>query len=145
MKILVLEDDFNKYQSIFGFLKGMNLLDVTHQASYHSGLKELIAHPYDLLLLDMTIPMFDATGYESQGRPMALGGLDVLSMLKRKKKLCNTIVVTQYENFDNMSLDNLKEKLEHDFSECYIGTVYYNTIQDKWKDDLARLIKECED
>ena len=51
-----------------------------------------------------------------------------------------TIVVTQYEDFDGMSLSELNNELICEFPAQYKGYVYYSTTQDNWKFDLSTLL-----
>ena len=115
---------------------------IRREASYHSGMKALLQSHFDLLLLDMTLPNFDDSGYDSGGRPLPMAGRDILFTMNRKKIKCRTVVITQYESFDEMSLEDLDKGLKEKFSDIYAGYVQYNATQDGWKTMLKSLICE---
>lgn len=140
MKVLIIEDDINKLHAIWDYTKQMGLKEVETKTSFHSGLKELESNSYDLVLLDMSMPAYDITGHENGGRPLPLAGRDILYKLWRKKNKCKAIVITQYEDFGGTSLISLDEDLKKSFPEIYLGAVYYNTMQEGWKNDLRDLL-----
>ena len=140
MKVLVIEDDINKWKAISEFLSTCDDIEFFRQSSYHSGMQALMKDKYDLLLLDMSIPIYDVTARETGGRPLALAGRDILFQLRRRKILLQTIVVTQYEDFDGLSLHALDQELQKEFPQLYTGFVYYNITQDEWKEKLAAIL-----
>ena len=140
MKTLIIEDDINKLRAIMDYICLMGLSEIETKTSFHSGLKELVSHPYDLVLLDMSMPAYDITVHENGGRPLPLAGRDVLYYMWRKKIKCKAIVITQYEDFGGTSLGSLDEELKKSFPEIYLGVVYYNTMQEGWKSALRELL-----
>ena len=137
MKILVIEDDINKWTAISDFLQSYNGIEFSHQASYHTGMRALTKDNFDLLLLDMSMPVYDM---ETDARPLALAGRDILFQLRRRKISIQVIVMTQYEDFDGLSLLSLDRELQKEFPQLYKGFVYYNLIQDSWKETLYKLL-----
>lgn len=140
MKVLIIEDDINKLHAILNYANQMGIKEVATKTSFHSGLKELESHSYDLALLDMSMPAYDITGHENGGRPLPLAGRDILYKLWRKKNKCKAIVITQYEDFGGTSLKSLDEELKKSFPEIYLGAVYYTTMQEGWKNELRSLL-----
>lgn len=142
MSVIIIEDDGNKLSAIIELLKSHNISEseLSHYSSFHSGMQALISHSYDLLLLDMSMPAYDISPQESGGRPLPLAGRDILFMLRRRQITIPTIVVTQYEDFDGMSLSELNNELICEFPAQYKGYVYYSTTQDNWKFDLSMLL-----
>ncbi len=108
--------------------------------SFHSGMKAIYEESYDLLLLDMSMPMYDVTVRDTGGRPLPLAGRDILFKMYRSKIHAKVIVITQYEDFEGISLNQLNYDLQHDFPTLYCGSVYYNTTHDTWKDDLMTIL-----
>lgn len=141
MRILIIEDDINKLNAICDLLKRYHYITYQSESSYHSGLRTLLHNQFDLLLLDMSMPVYDVTSQETGGRPLALAGRDVLFQLRRRKSQLKAIIVTQYEDFDGLSLSELDYDLSHEFPINYAGFVYYNTTQDSWKDNLGKMLK----
>lgn len=142
MRILIIEDDVNKLNAISAFLDRYRYISYHHESSYHSGMRRLLANRYDLLLLDMSLPVYDVTSQETGGRPLALAGRDILFQLRRRKSELKAIIVTQYEDFDGLSLSELDYDLSQEFPINYLGYVYYNTTQDSWKENLGKFLSQ---
>lgn len=142
MKVLIIEDDPNKLGAIISFLEQYCDVEYVTHTAFQSGLRAILSSAFDLLLLDMSMPVFDAALGHSGGRVLPLAGRDILYQMKRKRIKLRTIIVTQYENFDDISLGELHQNLSDEFSENYVGYVYYNVTQDQWRHELAKLLKE---
>lgn len=141
MKLLIIEDDINKQNAICQFIDQQTYFDYDTCSSYHSGLRTLLSGNYDLLLLDMSMPVYDSTAQETGGRPLALAGRDILFQLRRRKSTLDVIVVTQYECFDGLSLNDLNSDLKKEFPENYLASVYYSITQDTWQNELETLLR----
>lgn len=141
MKLLIIEDDINKQNAICSFIVQRTYFDYDTRSSYHSGLRTLLNEKYDLLLLDMSMPVYDFTAQETGGRPLALAGRDILFQLRRRKSALKVIIVTQYERFDGLSLDDLNSDLKNEFPGNYLASVYYSITQDTWQDELETLLR----
>lgn len=145
MKILIIEDDENKYKNISKILnKHLTLEEIVIKKSYNSGLRELLKVEYDLILLDMSLPMHE--NKLSDIKPFT--GIDILNQMKRYNKKTKTIVVTQFEIFstskgrcEEISIAELKGKLEALKSENYMGLIYYDVTSDSWETELIERIK----
>lgn len=140
MKILIIEDDINKLNALSAFLARYDHISYKYMSSYHSGMRALTTEEFDLLLLDMSMPAYDVTSQETGGRPLALAGRDILFQLRRRKLQLKAIIVTQYEDFDGLSLSELGRDLSKEFPDNYVGAVYYNTTQDSWKEKLGKFL-----
>lgn len=136
MKVIIIEDDPNKLKAVTSHLKKNGDIDLVTYSSFQSGLRGILSSSFDLLLLDMSVPAYDS------GRPLPLAGRDILFLLKRKKIHLRTIILTQYEDFDGISLANLHANLKQEFPENYLDYVYYNVTQDSWRDKLDSIILE---
>ena len=142
MKVLIIEDDINKMQAITNFLWEHSAIKCTCKMSYHSGMQAILKERFDILLLDMSMPVYDITTQDAGGgRPLALAGRDILFQLRRRQIGMQVIVITQYENFGGFSLDELDHELQEEFPQQYIGYVYYNTTQEGWKEKLSALLE----
>lgn len=142
MRILIIEDDPNKLTAITKLLEQYHDVQYVTQAAFQSGMRAILSGTFDLLLLDMSMPVFDTILGHSGGRSLPLAGRDILYQMKRKRINLRTIIVTQYENFDDISLGELHQNLCDEFSENYVGYVYYNVTQDRWRHELAELLRE---
>ena len=141
MRILIIEDDPNKLNSLTSFLDQYSDVEYTYHMSYQSGMRAIISSNFDLLLLDMSMPVYDVTAHDTGGRPLPLAGRDILFQLKRKRNVLKAIVVTQYEDFNGVSLQKLDHTLREEFPENYLGYVYYNITQDNWRRNLETMLQ----
>lgn len=145
MNILIVEDDLNKLNEVSDFLeKNITGCAITKAKSYQSGLKCITNTFFDFIVLDMTMPTFDASGNEMGGRPRPFAGRDILKEMKRKSIDIPVIIVTQFETFgeddDKTTLHELNDNLSFEFPYLYKGSVYYHPAQSDWKIHLFDLI-----
>lgn len=141
MNVLIIEDDVNKLKAISDFLSDYRDITFSSRMSYHSGMQVLLDEKVDLLLLDMSMPIYDVAPYETDGRLLPLAGRDILFQLQRRSILLPTIIITQYEEFDGISLEDLDYELKKEFPRLYMGYVYYNITQDGWKEQLDTMLR----
>ncbi len=143
MKILVIEDDDNKYEPIRLALEEVYHESVTviQKTSYQSGLEMLYTDSFDLLILDMSIPNFDITESDDGGDTMDRGGEYILEEMDQEGLVIKSIIITQYEEFGGVSLAEIDSNLKEEFIDSYIGCVSYNTGYDDWKTELYELLK----
>lgn len=138
MKVMIIEDNLSKLKAISDFLDQRSGIECCYAHTWHSGVVALSSSNFDLLLLDMCIPCYDGTS-QDEGRLLALGGRDMLFYLCRHGISIPVIIITQYGSFDGtgMNLKELDLEFQKEFPHHYMGYVYFNITQDKWKDDLA--------
>lgn len=146
-KILLIEDDKKKIQDIKDFLfERYDYIKLVIKESYQTGLRELVLNNYDLLLLDMSIPIWDKKNYESDGDYQKFGGYLILKEIVRKKKPINTILITMFDDFGesdtSITLTQLDNLLKEEFSDMYFGAVFYSSREGKWKQELNILIEK---
>lgn len=144
-KILLIEDDKKKIEDISEFINSTYPNAVlTVKESYQSGLRDLFLNQYDLLLLDMSIPTWDKSSTEPGGNYEKFGGYKIMREALRKSKAIKTILITMFDDFGesdtSVTLSQLDNVLKSEFTEYYLGAAYYNSRENKWKDDLKALI-----
>ena len=147
MKILLIEDDQNKIKRISDYIREIcSDYTINVVRSRGSALKRILAEPWDLLLLDMSLPIFEITKTEDGYNFDGFAGRYIMQEMYRKHIKTKTIIITQYETFDEgnecMTLDELKIQLASEYKESYIGTVYYNSAQTDWKFTLKEFISK---
>ncbi|MGM0112016.1 hypothetical protein [Enterococcus sp. DIV0187] len=145
MNVLIIEDDKNKVLQVKNFLiKRYPDIKITDRFSYQSGLMDMYKNDYDVLLLDMSMPTFDISESESGGRYRPFAGLEILSQMDRRGIETPTIVITQFEQFgdleNHISLKELRVKMETEYNDIYMGTVYYNSAENNWMTELENLL-----
>lgn len=144
MRILFIEDHPLKQAQIHKFIseKSKNI-QITTKNSYISGLKELIRNyfDYDLLLLDISMPNYDISSEDSGGAWMPLAGKKILKEMYLRDIPTKAIVVTMHGSFDDgTKITELDNELKEQFSENYIGYVFYSQINEEWKNKLSQLL-----
>jgi CheY-like chemotaxis protein len=145
MKILLVEDDEIKIKNLEGFI--MNLSSEIHieldtRRSYQSGLNAILNKEYDLILLDMSMHNFDKKVNESGGVHMPFAGEDILREMSWNEIPTKALIVTQYDLIGNKLLTELKESWAKNFSDNYIGTVFYRDNETDWQNELSAFIFE---
>ena len=98
----------------------------------------------NLVLLDMVIPNYDQSETEMGFDVRLFGGVDVLREVKREHSDCDVIIVTQFEDFgegeQKTTLEELKVNLAEEYSEHYVGAVYYHPTRSDWIPLLRDLV-----
>lgn len=145
MKILLIEDQQDKKNQIKKFLDGFFIgnCDVTEVESLRGALREVLSNEnYECILLDMTMPYFDPDlSNLSDTSPESFAGMEFLEYLKLRNINFPVIVITQYSFFEGgVTLESLSDKFSTDFEENFIGTVYFDSSNDKWKSDLSSFL-----
>jgi len=145
MKILVIDDNPHKMRQIVDFLKhDFAAAEIVERRSYQSGLKAALLEDPQIILLDMTMPTFDVGGRETGGRERRYAGQQILRQLRRKDAKAFIIVVTQFEKFgegdEQVTLDQLRDGLSREFEERYLGAVYYQAADSKWREELRAMV-----
>lgn len=150
MRVLLAEDDYEKANRIGEYVTNTFPLHSLETArSVDSALRSLVAaqasSPFDLLLLDMTMPTFDvSTSEPGGGETENFAGKQLLTQMKLRRIGVPTIVVTMYDGIADVSLSVLSAELKRDFPAVYLGLVYYSQAQEGWKNALKTLMESVE-
>lgn len=145
MKILVVDDDQNKIRQLKDYIAQLlPSVEVLVRHSYQSGLEAALFESPTLIVLDMTMPNYDVGGMETGGKERRYAGLQILKQLRRKSAEAKTIIVTQFEQFGEgdqlLTLDQLRMNLAAEFSDSYLGSVYYQAGDSRWRDELRDIL-----
>jgi DNA-binding response OmpR family regulator len=146
MRILYVEDDTEKANKIIKFLNSnVEKCDVKLCNSYMSGVLSLEDNRYDLVILDMSLPLYDSNVDDDINEFLKFAGLDFMDEMKRTDIKTNVIVITAFEkisdNVKELTLEQLKEQMENEYNGIYLGSVYYSTKSLEWCQNLLDLIK----
>jgi DNA-binding NarL/FixJ family response regulator len=148
MKILFIEDHPLKQAQINKFVvEKFSDCQIESKNSYISGLKELIKNHsnYDVLLLDISMPNYDISSEDSGGDWMPLAGKNILKEMYLRDIPTKAIVVTMHGSFDDgTKITELDSELKKEFSDNYIGYVFYSQLNEDWKDKICQLLKTFE-
>ena len=142
MKILFVEDDDHKRKSVEDFLRSAICdLSIDVGMSIESGVQLGVDHDYDLILLDMTIPNFDKTDGKNGGISFKNGGEIIVRELIDEGVTFKCAILTQYETFNNETIEEISERIKEKCGENYLGYIKYNILDEEWKDNLIKLFQ----
>lgn len=148
MRVLMIEDDNLKAERLSQWIaEALPLAVFDRTKSYHSGLRALQERPYDLVLLDMTLPTFDLEGGRREGRPRSMGGRDIMRKMVRRGIKGAVVVVTQFGTFgegeEQTNFVELGEACGKEFPDLFIGIVQYQASSESWSKKLKNLLSEA--
>lgn len=136
MKILYIEDEELKAKEVMELLQQMH--EVQLVKSYSSGICAIMENIYDLILIDMSLPLYD---YDSADRDEndfeTFAGTEIMEELFRMKRNEKVIVITAFdilgEGDNQITVSQLDKKLNTDFNGKYCGIVFYDASSVEWR------------
>lgn len=144
-RVLIIEDEKIKIERLREFFVDV---DITIKESFRDGVLELKNNfkDYHLLILDMTIPLWESGKNDLGGNYEQFGGEKILREMKRRKLLVPTILFTMFDVFPtkngNITFEEINEKYKGSFSSFYQGAVFYNSIDDSWMENMKSIIDQ---
>lgn len=146
-KVLLVEDDENKRQRVMHAVNGAYPdTEIVEARSLRGAEDALDAGDIALVILDMSIPMFDISAEEDGGSFQATGGQELLRYMKRYKRQLPVVVLTQFSTFGKdkaaRTLEQIDTQLRDEFGPLYLGAIYYDTASDAWQRQLFIAISE---
>lgn len=144
-RILIIEDEKIKIERLKEFFSDD---DITIKESFRSGVLELKSNyeNYNFLILDMTIPLWESGKNDLGGNYEQFGGEKVLREMKRRKIYVPTILFTMFDIFPtktgNITFEEINKQYLENFSSFYCGAVFYNSIDDSWKENMQSFIDQ---
>ena len=144
-KILLVEDVNVKADLIIQYIR-MNFpdIEIDRRESYNSAIKTIFNEydKYNLILLDMSMSTFDVSVEESGGVPEPIAGKRILDGMFLRDIPIKVVVVTMYENFDGIKLNELNNNLKNCYPDNYYNYVFFSFQKNDWQEKLKQLIKE---
>lgn len=145
MKVLVIEDDDLKFELLAGFFKEDARADVLlRAASYQAGIEKLVDETFDLVLLDMTLPVSDLELSPVGMEWLTFGGQLVLRECMRRRVSARVVVVSQYKAFvrdnEEVSFEQLRDEIMQQHQELVLGCVHLDRAADNWRQEILNLI-----
>jgi len=145
MRILLVEDDDHKMNDIISYIDTLKKGIVVETArSVESGVQSAVDNQYDLILLDMTVPNFDITEKSDGGKSYKNGGEIIVKELLDEDVGFRCAVITQYETFNNETIDQISQRIRQLCGDDYLGYVKYSTNMESWRQGLKELIEHVE-
>lgn len=142
MKILIIEDDPVKLSDIENLLKKNKVDEIYISKSFNSAKRELRARSFDMILLDMSLPVFDDV--EDTEDFETFGGIGILNEIKRIGTLNRVVVITAFDTLgegkNQTSLRDLDISMKKDYSNIYIGLIHYDATSNQWQQKVEKLL-----
>ena len=133
IKVLIMDDTREKTDQIMSVLTEKCLLkreEIDVAESINSGRRKLSAKVYDLLILDLVMPINDGEDVEAEGNSEKF--IEELSRVGRLHKPIYIIALTQYE-------DKI-EKNKNAYSKKLWKLIHYDLKQSDWVDVLQEAV-----
>ena len=148
MKILFVEDENIKRRDIMNYLStdlNINDIDVVH--SLMGGMLALKKKNYKMVLLDMSLPLYDINGEDEEINEFeAFGGIEILDEIERKELDVKVLVITAFDVIEDdtkkIRLDQLDNQMKANYARFYLGCIHYDQSSLEWKYELKKYLKE---
>lgn len=141
MKILCIEDLRDKYDHINDVLIKENC-HIEWRKNYQDGLMELRNNSYDVLLLDMSMPICENEFLKDNFDNFA--GMSILREIKRKKYDIKVVIVTGFSDFERgnnlITIKELEEEILNKYSHFYLGYIKYDSASVEWQEKLKSFL-----
>ena len=147
MKILFIEDENVKQNDILKYLnEELMQHDVEVVHSLMGGMLALRKCDYEMVLLDMSLPLYDINGEDEGGNEFeAFGGIEILDEIERKELSIKVLVITAFDVIEDdtkkIHLEQLDEQMMDNYSEFYLGCIHYDQSSLEWKSELKKYIQ----
>jgi len=143
-RLLIVEDNHIKLEGLRNFINStFNDFEIFECTSYNSASKEIALNykQYNLILLDVSMQIYDISSDESGGDSEPLAGKNILNQMFLRDIPTKVIVVTMYENFvDGTKIKELDKEFKEKYSENYFGYIFFSHNSIEWQKDLKDLI-----
>ena len=107
MKVLFVEDENVKQSNIVTYLKDeLGVENISVVNSLMGGMLALRNGKFDIVLLDMSLPLYDINGEDEELNEFeAFGGIEILDEIDRKELSVKVLVITAFDVIeDDLSL-----------------------------------------
>ncbi len=142
MKVLCIEDNSEKFENISRQIKfSVPDAEIENAESGNEGLRRLFLNKYDLLILDMSLPIDSFST-----RKDMLYGEAILREIKRRKKEIKVIVITGFDQFETknerLTFDELYSRLKDKYKSYLMAMIYYDQSSIEWSNTIRENLKE---
>lgn len=135
MKILIIEDDSFKLKDakteLSRIIPGV---EIDSGASYSSGLRKALQEKYEVVIIDNSLPRYDAQPYDIQPDMAPL----ILEEMEEYLPEAKGIICSQYDTGEK---EIFFSNITRNYENC-IGFVRYDSIDDSWRKELFNLIHQ---
>ncbi|NWO56035.1 response regulator transcription factor [Chromohalobacter israelensis] len=150
LRVLIVEDDENKKDRIQKYYQDTFEFDeVLWSSSLVSGLRVAKNTNPDFIILDMTLPNYEADAQTGFNPMRPFGGREFLRQAVRLRLKSKIVVVTQFETFgaapNLVDLSSLDFDLRKEFPDQYLGAIYYHASMSAWQKKLSEAREICKE
>ncbi len=143
MKILCIEDQEEKYRQIEHAIADV-YVNIGWENNCQNGLMKMRNQNYDVVLLDMSMPICNDSEQETFD---SYAGMYVLKEIKRRKYPTKVIVITGFSDFEQgkkvITLSELDSEISEKYGSIYLGFVKYDSTNIEWQEKLIELIEQA--
>ena len=127
MKVLFVEDENVKQSNIVTYLKDeLGVENISVVNSLMGGMLALRNGKFDIVLLDMSLPLYDINGEDEELNEFeAFGGIEILDEIDRKELSVKVLVITAFDVIEDdtkkINLEQLDDQMKENYSNYYLG------------------------
>ena len=126
MNILYVEDEEVKAKEVLASLD--EKCNVDFRKSLSGGLSAIQENQYDVVLLDMSLPLYDYDSEDEDENDFeTFAGIDILEELMRKSRNDKVVVITAFdilgEGENEITMPQLDANLQEEYKEIYPGLI----------------------
>lgn len=145
MKVLIADDSEHKIDELISVFQEIDIKkqQIEVAGSFKETIKKLMSHTFDLVILDMSMPLNKGSLGKSS---RALAGKDVLATVSYNHLKSNKFILfSQFSEFgrhdDVVTLEEIYELLKKDYESLLFGAVIYQSNSNIWKREIVSIIK----
>ena len=147
MNILYVEDEEVKAKEVMDSINKKHNVDF--RKSLSGGLSAIQQNQYDLILLDMSLPLYDYDSEDEDENDFeTFAGIDILDELIRKSRNDKVAVITAFdilgEGENEMTMLQLDSKLQEEYKGIYLDLIYYDSSSLEWRRTLQSILEDLE-
>lgn len=146
MKVLLVEDSADKRKIITDVvLKLVRNLEIDWVESVRGAMDRIDSdEKFDLVLLDMSLPLFDISDdIPDGGEAESFGGHEIIQQMSFLNICTPVVIITHYRTFQGgITYEALNLELKESYPEIVQGMIYYDHPSSTWKHELINHLKE---
>lgn len=147
-QVLIVEDDEYKLNSLVLAIESVPVVvEIKVAKSFTSAVHLLKKNCYDLIVLDMSLPTFDATDAQAGGDAQGFGGRRVVRIAEEYGNSSPTILVTQFTVYEDLgqslTVSDLSLQISDQLGEFFMGTVAYDRASQDWIAVYQNLVQKA--
>ncbi len=143
MELLYIEDETSKANRIIKELTSYSAdIILQHEKSFTSGVIALRSKCFDLIILDMSLPLYDVGSLNYCKNDFeTFAGIEILDEMLRLELKSKVIVITAFDilgdSNNQINLEQLDEIIRRDYGNNYLGIIHYNSSSLEWQRTLV--------